>query len=84
MRKFLENTKCENFVKTMSVIAATINCLKELVEFSALIPQYLKFYYVILIISLPLQLDISSQNESLEKACIWWSLNLKWVSKRIV
>ena len=46
--------KCENFVKTMSVIAATINCSKKLVEFSALIPQYLKFYYVILIISLPL------------------------------
>ena len=46
--------KCENFVKTMSVIAATINCSKELLEFSALIPQYLKFYYVILIISLPL------------------------------
>ena len=51
---FRENAKCENFVKTMSVIAATINCSKELVEFSALIPQYLKFYYVILIISLPL------------------------------
>ena len=49
-----ENAKCENFVKTMSVIAATINCSKELVKFSALIPQYLKFYYVILIISLPL------------------------------
>ena len=38
----------------MSVKAATINCSKELVEFSALIPQFLKFYYVILIISLPL------------------------------
>ena len=54
MRKFFEDTKCENFMKTLSVIAATINCSKELVEFSALIPQYLKFYYVILIISLPL------------------------------
>ena len=31
--------KCENFVKTMSFIAATINCSKELA-------QYLKFYYV--------------------------------------
>ena len=41
----------------MSVIAATINCSKELVEFSALIPEYLKFYYVILIISLPLLFD---------------------------
>ena len=51
---FRKNAKCENFVKTMSVIAATINCSKELVEFSALIPQYLKFYHVILIISLPL------------------------------
>ena len=38
--------KYENFVKTMSVIAATINYSKELVEFSALIPQYLKFYFV--------------------------------------
>ena len=38
MRKFRENAKCENFVKTMSVIAATINCSKELVKFSALIP----------------------------------------------
>ena len=63
MRKFHENAKCENifvkcknmkisrkcenFVKTMSFIAATINCSKELVEFSALIAQYLKFYYVI-------------------------------------
>ena len=54
MRRFRENAKCENFVKTMSAIAATINYLKELVEFSALIPQYLKFYYVILIISLSL------------------------------
>ena len=27
--------KCENFVKTMSFIAATIKCSKELVEFSA-------------------------------------------------
>ena len=52
MRKFRENAKCENFVKTMSVIAATINCPKELVEFSALIPQYLKFYYFILIINI--------------------------------
>ena len=51
---FRENAKWENFVKTMSVITATINSSKELVEFSALIPQYLKFYYVILIISLPL------------------------------
>ena len=34
-------------MKTMSVIDASINCPKELVEFSALIPQYLKFYYVI-------------------------------------
>ena len=46
--KFLENekyenifAKCENFVKTMT----TINCSEELVEFSALIAQYLKFYY---------------------------------------
>ena len=36
--------KCKNFVKTMSFTAATINCLKEFVEFSALIAQYLKFY----------------------------------------
>ena len=35
--------KCENFVKTMSFIAATINCSKELVKFSALIAQYLNF-----------------------------------------
>ena len=35
-------TKCENFVKIMSYIAATIICLEELVEFSALIAQYLK------------------------------------------
>ena len=41
MRKFCENAKCENFVKTRNVLAATINCSKELVEFSALIPQYL-------------------------------------------
>ena len=37
--------KCKNFLKTMSFIAAKINCSKELVEFSALIPliaQYLK------------------------------------------
>jgi len=32
----------EHFVKTMSFIAAKINCSKELVEFSALISQYLK------------------------------------------
>ena len=32
MRKFRENTKCENFVKTMNFIAATINSSKELVE----------------------------------------------------
>ena len=51
---FRDNAIGENFVKTMSVKAATINCSKELVELSALIPQYLKFYYVILIISLPL------------------------------
>ena len=45
--KFLENekyenifAKCENFLKAMSFIAATINCSKKLVEFSAL-----KFYY---------------------------------------
>ena len=44
----------ENFVKTMSITAAIINCSKELVEFSALIPQYLKFYYFISIISFPL------------------------------
>ena len=59
MRKFLRNSKilrtcknifakCENFVKTMSFIAATVNCSKEL-EFSALKAQYLKFYYVIMI-----------------------------------
>ena len=53
MRKFRENAKCENFVKTMNFIAATINSSKELVEFSALIAQYFKFYYVIKIISLP-------------------------------
>ena len=43
MRKFRENifAKCENFVKTMSVITATIKSSKELVEFFALIPQYL-------------------------------------------
>ena len=34
---------CENFVKTMSFIAATINGSKELVEFSALIAEYFKF-----------------------------------------
>ena len=46
MQKFHENakcenifTKCENFVKTMSFIAVTINCSEELVEFSALIVQ---------------------------------------------
>ena len=43
MQNFRENAKRENLVKTMSVKAATINCSKELVEFSALIPQYLKF-----------------------------------------
>ena len=32
MRKFRENAKCENFVKTMNFIAATINSSKELVE----------------------------------------------------
>ena len=32
-------TKRENFVKSMSFIAATIICLGELVEFSALIAQ---------------------------------------------
>ena len=48
-RKFHENAKCKNFVKTTSVIAAQL-----IVEFSALIPLYLKFYYVILTISLPL------------------------------
>ena len=42
--------KCENFVKTVTFIVATINCSKELVEFSALIAQYLKFYYVISLI----------------------------------
>ena len=43
MRKCKKNfTKCENFVKIMSFIAATIICLGELVEFSALIAQYLK------------------------------------------
>ena len=42
---FRKNGECENFVKTMSVLAATINCSKELVEFSTLIPQNLKFYY---------------------------------------
>ena len=42
-KKIRENAKCENYVKTMSVIAVTINCSKELVEFSALIPQYLQF-----------------------------------------
>ena len=39
--------KCENVVKAMSFKAAIINCLKELVEFSVLIAQYLKFSYVI-------------------------------------
>ena len=53
-KNFAKMRNAQNFKKTMSVIAATINCPKELVEFSALIPQYLKFYYVILIISLPL------------------------------
>ena len=48
MRKyFREMQNCENFVKTMSFMATTINCLKEEVEFSALIAQYLKYYYVI-------------------------------------
>ena len=47
MGKFSEHAKganifakCEHFVKTMSFIAATINCSKELEEFSALIAQY--------------------------------------------
>ena len=46
---FRENifAKCVNFVKTMSFIAATINSPKELMEFSALIAQYFKFYYVL-------------------------------------
>ena len=42
-----EMRKCENFVKSMSFIDSTINYSKELVEFSAMIAQYLKFYYVI-------------------------------------
>ena len=42
---FMKMRKCKNFVKTMSVIASTINCSKELVELSALIPQYLKFWW---------------------------------------
>jgi len=37
-----------------NIRAATTNGDKKLVEFSVLIAQYLKFYYVILIISLPL------------------------------
>ena len=44
---FREMENCENFVKTMSFIAATVNCSEELVEFSALIAEYFKFYYVI-------------------------------------
>ena len=39
--------KCENFVKIMSFVVATINCSEELVEFYAVIAQYLKVYYVI-------------------------------------
>ena len=55
--KLSENeAKYENFVKTMSFIAATISCLKELVEFSALIAQYLKFYYVIYIVLFELKM----------------------------
>ena len=46
MRKFREN------IFGKSVIAATINCAKKLMEFSALIAQYLKCYYVIFVISL--------------------------------
>ena len=41
-------TKCENFVKTMSFTAATINCSKEHVEFSALHDSSIfEVYYVI-------------------------------------
>ena len=35
--------KCENFGKTMSFIAATNNCSKELVEFSGLMAQIRSF-----------------------------------------
>ena len=40
--------------KTRSVVASTINCANKIVEFSALTAQYLKFFYVTIIISLPL------------------------------
>ena len=55
MQKFHENIFWgKNFREYhISVIAATINCAKIIVEFSALRAQYLKLYYVILIISLP-------------------------------
>jgi len=43
----MQNAKILKFVKTMSFIAATIICSKELVEIFALIAQYLKFNYVI-------------------------------------
>ena len=39
MRNAKISRKCENFVKTMSFIAATISCLKEIVEFTALIAR---------------------------------------------
>ena len=45
---------CKNKISAKkSVVAATINCAKKLVEFSALRAQHLKFYFIIFIISLP-------------------------------
>ena len=45
---FAKNIKIfsRNFVKTMSFIAAQMNCSEELKEFSALIAQYLKNSYL--------------------------------------
>ena len=57
MRKFLfifrklfceKNFAKKNSAKTISVVAALINCEKMVVEFSALIAQNYKFYYIII------------------------------------
>ena len=53
-QKFRLNIFAKTSRKKSAKIAATINCSKKLVEFSALIAQYFKFYYVIFIIALPL------------------------------
>ena len=62
--------KCENFVKTIIFIAATISCLKELVEFSALIAQYLKFFYDGLLILQYLQVMCGGIGEVYLLRCI--------------